>query len=585
MRKLLVLFLTIACLTAFSSPTLFAKIKIGEEVHEKVVSPHPYKGGGGVVWEKTFYWPEAGYIAIHLSKFDLAPGDYLEISSPDGKFVYTFREKGKVVMGGKEVISEFWATHIPGDMAVAKLVSRNPKGGWGFEIDKWARGYENNIIQAAFAEMGGFEDAWLESICGTDDKEWAPCYNPSTMYDKARAVCRLFIGGTSACTGWLLGSEGHVMTNNHCIENQTDASNTDFEFMAEGATCSTGCSSWGACPGTVEASSGVLEAYDYDLDYSLVLLPSNVTSSYGYMQFRNSLPTINERIYIPQHPNAYGKQIAVYSTDSHDESGYCEVYSTNETPCIGGPGDIGYFADTAGGSSGSPVLANADHLVVSLHHCAACPNRGLPIPSIISDLGSTIPNDAIGGAQPDPPAAPTNLNATAAACDQINLTWTDNADNEASFRIERGTNGINFNEIDSVGANITAYSDTTAAENTTYYYRVKARNSAGDSGYTNVDSATTPVCPPEPPAAPTLTAKAWKYEVMLTWTDNSDNEDGFKIYKSMNGVDFDLLTTVGADVTTYTDSGLTRKTRYYYKVCAFNSYGEGCSDVLAVRTK
>jgi hypothetical protein len=77
-----------------------------------------------------------------------------------------------------------------------------------FVIDKWARGYETAYIEAL---MMGLEPG-TEAICSGDDKEWAPCYEGTTMYDKAKAVCRLLIGGTSACTGWLLGSEGHVKT-------------------------------------------------------------------------------------------------------------------------------------------------------------------------------------------------------------------------------------------------------------------------------------------------------------------------------------------------------------------------------------
>ena len=46
------------------------------------------------------------------------------------------------------------------------------------------------------------------------------------------------------------------------------------------------------------------------------------------------------------------------------------------------------------------------------------------------------------------PAAPTGLTATAAACDQIDLGWTDNADNETSFKIERSDNGVDFAQID-----------------------------------------------------------------------------------------------------------------------------------------
>jgi hypothetical protein len=42
------------------------------------------------------------------------------------------------------------------------------------------------------------------------------------------------------------------------------------------------------------------------------------------------------------------------------------------------------------------VIAYDDHLVTALHHCAYCPNRGVPVPSIIDDLGADLPDDAIG---------------------------------------------------------------------------------------------------------------------------------------------------------------------------------------------
>lgn len=383
-------------------PSLAAKIQVGEIVAQQFETPHPYKAVKGVVWEQTFHYQDAGYIAIHISRFELAKDDYLEIVSPDGTFRYVFTDNGKKVkrfkQGKKELtetqISSFWATHIPGDTAIVRLHSQNKKNAFGVVIDKWARGYERGHIEAL---VSGEEDIQIEAICNSDDKEWARCYDGTAMYDKSRAVCRLLINGNTACTGWLLGSEGHVMTNQHCIETQTEADNTDFEFMAEGATCATDCSSWLACPGTVEASSGTLVKNDTALDYSLVLLPTNVSGTYGYLQLRDSLPGLGERIYIPQHASAWGKQLAV---NSDTDGPYAKVYSTNQTPCSGGPGDIGYYADTAGGSSGAPVIAYEDHLVVALHHCADCPNRGVPIPSIISGLGADLPADAVAGGTP-----------------------------------------------------------------------------------------------------------------------------------------------------------------------------------------
>jgi len=415
MKRITVFFLVTLVLLMFTvgSTCLYSKVKVGEEVLIKYQTDHPYKGKKGVVWEKIFHWPNAGYIAIHFSEFDLASDDYVEISSPDGRFYYTYKEKGKwvKVKGDKSAkqISDFWATHIPGDTAIVKLVSNNRKAGFGFVVDKWVRGYEKGYIEAVLSGLEEDSLANIEAICNSDDKEWAKCYEGTEMYNKAKAVCRLLIGGSSACTGWLLGSEGHVMTNNHCISTQTDAGNTDYEFMAEGATCATSCASWGACPGIVEASAGTLIKTNSSLDYTLILLPTNVTSTYGYLQLRDALPTIGERIYVPQHPGAWGKQLAV---NSDTDGPYAKIYSTNEPPCIGKPGDIGYYADTAGGSSGSPVLAYNDHLVVSLHHCADCPNRGLPIPNIVSDLGADLPANAVGTTIPQPPVADFSADKT-----------------------------------------------------------------------------------------------------------------------------------------------------------------------------
>ncbi len=195
---------------------------------------------------------------------------------------------------------------------------------------------------------------------------------------------------------------------------------------------------------------------------------------------------------------------------------------------------------------------------------------------------------ASGGdtAQVDPPAAPTALGASAIACDQIDISWTDNADNESSFKIERSTDGTNFSQIGTTGANVTSYSDTTVAESTTYWYQVRASNSGGDSAYTNTANATTPACPALPPAAPSgLTGKGGKNKVKLAWTDNANDEDGFRIYRGTTTSNMVQVAVVGANVTKYEDTGLARKTYYYHKVCAYNANGEGCSGTIYTKAK
>ena len=76
---------------------------------------------------------------------------------------------------------------------------------------------------------------------------------------------------------------------------------------------------------------------------------------------------------------------------------------------------------------------------------------------------------------------------------QLTLTWTDNSTDEDGFKIERdaGPTGT-FVQITTVGPNFTSYIDSGLASATTYCYRVRAYNTAGDSAYSNQSCGTTP---------------------------------------------------------------------------------------------
>jgi hypothetical protein len=90
------------------------------------------------------------------------------------------------------------------------------------------------------------------------------------------------------------------------------------------------------------------------------------------------------------------------------------------------------------------------------------------------------------------PIAPAALMASAQSSSQINVTWTDNSSNETGFSLERKTGSAGtWAEIAALGANATSYSDTGPSAGTTYFYRVRATNSAGSSAYSNEASATT----------------------------------------------------------------------------------------------
>ena len=76
-------------------------------------------------------------------------------------------------------------------------------------------------------------------------------------------------------------------------------------------------------------------------------------------------------------------------------------------------------------------------------------------------------------------------------------------------------------------------------------------------------------------------------QINLAWQDNSANEDGFKIERCQgNGCsNFAEIAEVGANVTTYSDTGLEPNTRYGYRVRAFNGVGNsGYSNIARRRT-
>jgi hypothetical protein len=91
--------------------------------------------------------------------------------------------------------------------------------------------------------------------------------------------------------------------------------------------------------------------------------------------------------------------------------------------------------------------------------------------------------------------APSDLTATAFDTETINLSWTDNSNNETGFSIQRSEDNVTFADLDTVIADEESYSDTTCLPGTTYYYKVKATGSVIDSDYSDVASDKTPNLP------------------------------------------------------------------------------------------
>lgn len=195
-------------------------------------------------------------------------------------------------------------------------------------------------------------------------------------------------------------------------------------------------------------------------------------------------------------------------------------------------------------------------------------------------------NTACATTQQTAPAAPSGLIAQSLdPTFQIQLNWIDGSSNETGFVIERGTDGANFSQIATVGANVTQYNNTGLPASTRYYYRVRAFNDVGSSGYTNVADATTNASPPAAPGNLSATT-ASESQLNLSWTDNSGNESGFEIERSQDGTNFLKIADAEANATSYSSNGLSPDTQYWYRVKAKNNGGSsGYSNVASATTR
>lgn len=173
---------------------------------------------------------------------------------------------------------------------------------------------------------------------------------------------------------------------------------------------------------------------------------------------------------------------------------------------------------------------------------------------------------------PQPPAAPTNLVATAASAAQINLTWTDNSD-ETVFEIERSADGTTgWANVGTTAANTTTFQNTGLATSTQYFYRVRATRASLNSGYSNTANATTAAQTVDL-ATPTnlrfATGTPVLNQLMLLWDDVATNETGYEVWRSVTDqTNWVRIAELAVNTTTYTNPGLRSGERYYYRVRA-----------------
>jgi len=179
-----------------------------------------------------------------------------------------------------------------------------------------------------------------------------------------------------------------------------------------------------------------------------------------------------------------------------------------------------------------------------------------------------------------PPTTPAHLSATAANA-KVTLSWTASA-RATSYSVYRGTTQFGQSSTPIVnGLTDVTYIDAGLTNGMTYFYRVAAFNSVGNSPEGN-QAAGTPVAPPAVPTS--LTASAGNGRATLTWTASA-GATSYNVYRGTSSYGQSATPIVAGVVgTTYVNTGLTNGTTYYYRVAAFNAVGNSAEGNQAIAT-
>jgi fibronectin type 3 domain-containing protein len=185
------------------------------------------------------------------------------------------------------------------------------------------------------------------------------------------------------------------------------------------------------------------------------------------------------------------------------------------------------------------------------------------------------------------PAAPLWATGQGSTTSVI-LSWLDNTDADlAGYNVYRATSedGV-YVKLNASLLSASGYVDLTAPAAATSYYRVTAVDSTGNESGPSSFNVYRPATGAVPTAPSSLVASnVSTSSITLSWADNSNNETGFIVERRNGDGSWSEIATLGASVTTYTNTGLNGGTTYVYRVRAVNSVGpSGYTNELSATT-
>jgi len=378
---------------AFTGSQAFAQkaVRAGDTRPYIASTPHPYPMGNAdrpEVWSDAIESGGATFLRIHFANFDLAPGDFVTIHGPKGEI---HRYDGK----GPRGTGEFWSFATEGDKATVRLHGGRSTSN-GYTIDQLGHG------TLPLDGLASTEGPTPEVICGTDGRKRVACYTtpPKSTWNPVARL--LFVndadGFQYVCTGSLVTAPNAntMITNNHCIDTQTETNSLQALFNYQKKNCSgnqnEATSSYNG--GTFLITSPIVGG----LDYTLFTLLGNPEATWGELTPTTVKPVAGSLMHFPQHPG--GGQKVLGRFEHKNQTTRCTVYAINQTYCTSSPtcnatqanSQFNYGCDSEGGASGSPILTDAANRVWGLHHLGgitSCSNSATHMDLICNNAGTT----------------------------------------------------------------------------------------------------------------------------------------------------------------------------------------------------
>lgn len=319
-------------------------------------------------------YPSATFLRIHMAAEGLPM---------DGEIVLTDGQEHVQTIPASDVINAgvggYYAMSMDSDhvnLQVHDADGRVLERGYTLRVDK---------VDVGFRDIAKKPEMETLAVIGADQRQRAVCYRDSApaAYRRSQAVARIYGNGYLA-TGWRVSSQNRMLTNHHVISNSQNPADFEIWFGYEHVSCGNSNS---VQPG-VKVRGGRRLVGDSGLDFQLFTLNESQFASvgrFGYLSLDVGSVVQRQVIYIPQHGGGEPRQLALF-VDGGDR---CRVDAT--------PGTLArYTCDTAGGSSGSPVIDWNTNKAIALHNATiGSANQGNRINQIWSRIQPYFTNGSV----------------------------------------------------------------------------------------------------------------------------------------------------------------------------------------------